>query len=378
MSHLFERDYQKILNFLPGLYGTKSFEELAIYIRDNLSKLIAGELTHYGRADFDKRQVTHLGGLPPMQDHDEIVQEHFYDHPYSRYYAETKDFSALKISDFLTQDDLHRSEPLYQRYLRRMGMEENMTLSFPVFWETRDAESDSGIALTVDSVGLFRKERSFTERDRTVLNLLQPHLMQAGQTIHALLQLLEKQETILGCLNASGCVILGSTGAVRHMSPKAEMLIQRYFEPSLEHHQGLPTHLMHWVNYQRSRLNQANDQLKPLVPLRLQRDRKQLTIRYAPDPDNDQHLLLFEEEQQTESLSIESLQSCGLTKREAEILFLIAEGKSNPEIADLLCVSMSTVRKHLEHIYTKLNVTTRAAAVVTALTKLGLLVVDSP
>jgi DNA-binding CsgD family transcriptional regulator len=51
-----------------------------------------------------------------------------------------------------------------------------------------------------------------------------------------------------------------------------------------------------------------------------------------------------------------------LTDREAEILQLVARGKTNREIAALLVVSDHTVRKHLENVYDKLGVHTRTAA----------------
>jgi RNA polymerase sigma factor (sigma-70 family) len=51
-----------------------------------------------------------------------------------------------------------------------------------------------------------------------------------------------------------------------------------------------------------------------------------------------------------------------LTAREREILELVAEGQSNAEIAERLWISRGTVRKHLDHIYAKLQVHTRTAA----------------
>lgn len=52
-----------------------------------------------------------------------------------------------------------------------------------------------------------------------------------------------------------------------------------------------------------------------------------------------------------------------LTPREQEILLTISKGFSNREVAELLHVSMATVRTHLEHIYAKLEVTNRTEAV---------------
>ena len=45
------------------------------------------------------------------------------------------------------------------------------------------------------------------------------------------------------------------------------------------------------------------------------------------------------------------------------MLELVAAGASNQEVAARLCVTVATVRKHLEHVYRKLGVTNRTAAV---------------
>jgi DNA-binding NarL/FixJ family response regulator len=52
----------------------------------------------------------------------------------------------------------------------------------------------------------------------------------------------------------------------------------------------------------------------------------------------------------------------GLTKRELEILRVLATGKSNREIAAALVISDHTVRRHIQNIFAKLGVSSRAAA----------------
>jgi ATP/maltotriose-dependent transcriptional regulator MalT len=52
----------------------------------------------------------------------------------------------------------------------------------------------------------------------------------------------------------------------------------------------------------------------------------------------------------------------GLTEREAEVLRLIAAGKSNRQIAAELVISEHTVARHVQNIFTKLNVSSRSAA----------------
>jgi DNA-binding CsgD family transcriptional regulator len=56
-----------------------------------------------------------------------------------------------------------------------------------------------------------------------------------------------------------------------------------------------------------------------------------------------------------------------LTDREAEVLGLVAEGRTNGEIATALSISPGTVKKHLDHIYEKLGVRSRTEAVVKSL-----------
>jgi two-component system nitrate/nitrite response regulator NarL len=56
-----------------------------------------------------------------------------------------------------------------------------------------------------------------------------------------------------------------------------------------------------------------------------------------------------------------------LTKREQEILHLIAAGKSLPEIAEQLYLGLTTVKTHVQHLYEKLGVSDRAAAVATGM-----------
>lgn len=57
----------------------------------------------------------------------------------------------------------------------------------------------------------------------------------------------------------------------------------------------------------------------------------------------------------------------GLSKREIEVLRLIARGLSNPEIGAKLVISKKTVGHHVQHIYNKINVSTRAGATLFAM-----------
>ena len=62
----------------------------------------------------------------------------------------------------------------------------------------------------------------------------------------------------------------------------------------------------------------------------------------------------------------------GLTAREVEVLGMLARGRTNRQIAQSLVVSPKTVSNHVEHVYAKIGVSSRAAATLYA-TQQGLL-----
>jgi DNA-binding NarL/FixJ family response regulator len=57
----------------------------------------------------------------------------------------------------------------------------------------------------------------------------------------------------------------------------------------------------------------------------------------------------------------------GLTDREVQILKLISGGRSNRQVAEDLVISAKTVGRHVENIYAKADVSTRAGATMFAL-----------
>ena len=61
------------------------------------------------------------------------------------------------------------------------------------------------------------------------------------------------------------------------------------------------------------------------------------------------------------------MQEFSLTSREAEVLWWVAQGKSNKELALILGISPRTVNKHLETVFEKMMVENRTAAARMAL-----------
>lgn len=98
-------------------------------------------------------------------------------------------------------------------------------------------------------------------------------------------------------------------------------------------------------------------------------DFKALSVKISACFDRSEYLLLLQKA--GGDWDLDAVRSeLGLTAREAEILMWISRGKTNRDIGMILDSSPRTVNKHLEHIFEKLGVTTRSAAVSKALQRM--------
>ncbi|MFM7750933.1 MAG: response regulator [Opitutaceae bacterium] len=97
------------------------------------------------------------------------------------------------------------------------------------------------------------------------------------------------------------------------------------------------------------------------TPLRLRRFREQ-------EGNGDISMLLLEE--QRPEPGPKDLIPLGPTPREAEVLFWISQGKTNPEIALIIGAARRTVATHVEHLLAKLEVENRACAALMAVDRL--------
>jgi len=94
----------------------------------------------------------------------------------------------------------------------------------------------------------------------------------------------------------------------------------------------------------------ANNDLVQAIEARLSRSGQQAKREFKPD-----------------FSSADPLVKLGLTPRAAEALLWLAQGKTNSDIATILGITESTVKKHVQEIFEKLGVETRGAATLRAL-----------
>lgn len=102
------------------------------------------------------------------------------------------------------------------------------------------------------------------------------------------------------------------------------------------------------------------------LPATLERAGSPLLVRrFAERESGDLQMFILEERGSPPGPA--ALLPLGLTPREAEVLYWLAQGKSNPDIATILGANVRTVHKHVEHIFQKLGLETRHAAMLVAL-----------
>lgn len=87
--------------------------------------------------------------------------------------------------------------------------------------------------------------------------------------------------------------------------------------------------------------------------------------RFTESGSRELELIMLEEKRATPGPA--ALMSLGLTARESEVLYWVAQGKSNPDVAVILGAAVRTVQKHVENIFRKLGLETRHAATLAAL-----------
>lgn len=191
-------------------------------------------------------------------------------------------------------------------------------------------------------------------RDRT------RELAEQNERLDTAIQQRITAERALRQTRENAVIVADESGAVHLRTGAAEQLLQRHFGPTRESH--LPPIIAAW-------LNDARDRAQPLTIS--DADGGALQIEQAPAPGIN-HLLLLTLRETAAPPSPARLAPLGLTPRETEILFWIAQGKTSPEIATILESAPETIKRHVKNFLPKLGVETRLAAALKAMELLGL------
>lgn len=328
-------DLRAALELVHRISDAADPDEFASTSTRELFRLIPCDLSTYSEINPVKGRAVPMTFPAHAQrpDADEAFSRNIAEHPQVPYYA-AGNRRATTMSDFVSTRQFHRTR-LYDELFRPVSGEYVLTTVLPL------------PPPIVAGWGLLRLSRDFSARDRMLLDLLQPHLASAYER--------SLMRAALGAVDeAAGrgelpLVVLGIDGSVLYMTEPAATTLRSHFGPNARE-DLLPSAVSDWLAR------------GPGRPLCLRRDGRSLRIDALGG--RPAALILTE---RTVAPSAEALRELGLTRREAEVLALVAQGRANAEIAGALSVSAGTVKRHLESIYGKLDVHTRTAAAAVAL-----------
>jgi DNA-binding CsgD family transcriptional regulator len=328
-----------------------SFDGLESFRRELLPcvrRLIPGDVLGYNELDLETGQTIVFVESPEATYRGliEAFGATAHQHPGVQL-CQRGDFRPHFLSDLVTTTELHRLE-LYQEVYRHLGMEDQIYFNL----------TESANLVTV---AISRSRRSFTGRDREMIEMLEPHLrrayLQARQRDLAK-AVITAQDA--GLEEADTAVILvDDRGHVVHASGLSQQLLDAYCPGQHDIGGILPDSLASWLRTSNRDVLNSLCVTRPQGRLRI----RALSGRTAEG----WRTLLLDELPADHLPSVESLLALGLTNRQAQVLRLLASGTSTQTIADQLHLSPATIRKHLENIYTRLGAQSRTEAVAMAL-----------
>jgi DNA-binding response OmpR family regulator/DNA-binding CsgD family transcriptional regulator len=170
----------------------------------------------------------------------------------------------------------------------------------------------------------------------------------------------EKRQTrnALDAFGFASITVRASDGKLMWQTPLARDLLQRYFDSQAP---CMPDAVWQWLRRNVVQVHVGMEQPR----FHVEQGAKRLTFRLHQqigDSEGGGDWLIIMQEESDESV-IEAIALCfKLTPKEAQVLYWVVKGKINRDIGDIVGSSPMTVKKHLEHIFTKLGVETRTAA----------------
>ncbi len=200
-----------------------------------------------------------------------------------------------------------------------------------------------------------------------IIKPIRPQEVLARLNVHLSLSRDKQRAANALSISSYSALAINASGIITWLTPAAKILITESMKNglSIEIEDYLPAPILSWAKQhidskQRNQNETSEDFLTNTG----------LTLRFSNHQISDEYMLWLKKHNQDWNLT--SLKdSLGLTFREVEILMWIARGKTNKEVGLILESSPRTVNKHLEHVFEKLGVSTRAAAVAIILQRAG-------
>ncbi len=342
----------RLLDLVGEVQGASSLGEFRTTLMDALARAIPCDWVAYNEVS-DRPEETFVISSPPV---DPALVPRFAEladeNPLIRSIRLNRDGRPRRISDMVDQATYH-STAIYREVYALMRVEAQVAFTLPA-----SPPLILGIALS-------RGDGDFTDEEVQLLAVARPHLIQAyrnAELASAREATLEALEHGLGAIGRH-VVVLDARGSVQFATDGAARLLGARPRAQL----NLPAPVREWVAGPRRELGASQ-------PLVLQVGDSRVFIRMLPAGAGDRRTVLLVEGDRG-GLAVSALESLGLTAREAQVLQRIALGDTAAQAAAAMSIAVRTAEKHLQSVYDKLGVHTRAEASATAWAAVG---VESP
>jgi DNA-binding CsgD family transcriptional regulator len=350
MQKITSADQRKLSAFVRELYGSDSAETILERVTEGLGNLIGAESVFVARADPRKNTVGLLADNigPELRRLWPTLVALRHENPAMTYHTSHPEGPALMIEDLLPMSQW-KETAVYNEFYSRLEMRERLSLSLTL------SRPD------ITGVVAHRKRVPFTERDRSMLNLLRFHVSEACSTAKtcrslALSSVLEALESLVG----GSIVALDSFGKVQFSSDLAQRYFERFFSQEKPFCSGLPLTVERWACREIASFGTCELSSRPPQPLVVRVGERTLRIRIASARESSGYVLLLRAEDP--ALDLAKLSFLGLGARPTEVLYWLAKGKTNSEIGVILAMATETVKAHLKSIYNRLELENRATA----------------
>ncbi|MDP9301313.1 MAG: LuxR C-terminal-related transcriptional regulator [Actinomycetota bacterium] len=319
-------DLTAVLGFLEDARSAVGTVPFTRHLVDALTDVVGCEYARYREIDFARRvEIAHVPCSAEVDafgaDLVEMTEADWNAVPFDPCYRATfSEPTGIFIASDLASRSPASSEAAddWQAEFDRWDLVDRM-------WIHIGGPSWAGIAFDT-------RERAFGERERELARLLQPHLREIWRNasvrrrLRAALSALEHEQD-------TGVLLLDAVGRIEYASGSAQRILSDHFDmPAM----ALPDDIADWRADADEALVLATDDSTVVV-----------------EASGDGSALLLSERPPGVAM---------LTARERDVMRCVQDGLSNTEIARRLWIQPTTVRKHLEHVFDKLGVRSRTAA----------------
>ena len=308
--------------------GVNFFEQVLHLMKDHVPFLVSG----YSMIDIKTKVLD----MKRLQNHGEDdvsnlseLRKYVLSHPLRDVCYYNNRGPVVGTIDLLSEKEWKKT-PLYNEVHRPLGLVHDTSMRFYI-------GSQCVSFAFCDTQPLAQEYYHF-------LNLVAPHLAPAYKTFNL------QRKDVLDDL-PEHVVVLSKNNRMKELSPSAAALLRKYYPTKKRDRRQLPDDVWRWFLHEVHK----EEKSQPLIARRPESRLSMSLLRTATG-----HLIVLKESVEEDPRNI--LSRMGLTKREAEVILWVSQGKQNAEVAGILGISVGTVRKHMEHILHKLQCGTRGAA----------------